>query len=116
MVNVEHRYHVVRTIDISVKPARSVQDDRQEMSSDSRGSWIKKAEAIDPNLVLHDVRTVPERERTLTHPRYAKYIEKHGTNKVIVKAHTKSFPMRSDPDRVTRAKAKRYEQKPEIPS
>jgi hypothetical protein len=108
-IHTEHGFHVIRTVDISVKPPKRPHDeDKQEEPSSPRSSWVKKAEAIDPHLVYHDVRTVPEKERTLSHPRYANYIKKHG-NKVKVKAHTKSFPMLNNHMRMIRAKAKLYE-------
>jgi hypothetical protein len=66
---------------------------------------------IDPDLVKDNVRDIPERERKLSSPHYDNYIKKHGTNIVKVKAHKKSFPMLNDHNRVTRAKAKRYEKK-----
>jgi hypothetical protein len=119
-VTEERHFHVVRTIDISVKPPKADRDEGEgatrETGESSRGSWVERAKAIDPDLVKHDVRKIPERERTLSLPRYAKYIQEHGTNKVKVKAHTKSFPMLNDSNRVTRVKAKRYDRKPKTAS
>ena len=110
VINIERRFHIVRTIDISVKaPKPAHEEDEQEVQAMPRGSWLKKAEERNPDLVSYEVRVIPERERTLSHPRYANYIKKHGTNKVKVKAHSRSFPLLNDPLRVTRVRARRYE-------
>lgn len=100
---------VVRTIDVSVRPARHTGEEEEDTSIVSpRGSWVERAKAIDPNRVKTEERDVPERKRTLSYPRYAKYIAKHGINEVTVRAHTRTIPLLNLP-RTTRARAKRYD-------
>jgi hypothetical protein len=98
---------VVRTIDVSVRPVRQTDDSADHSSPHaSRGSWVERAREQDPDLVKDEERQVPERTRTLRHPRYQAYIEKHG-NKVTVKAHTRTIHLLNLP-RTTNARAKRY--------
>jgi hypothetical protein len=99
---------VVRTIDVSVRSVCQADDEAEPLSSHaSRGSWVERAKAQDPGLVKKEERQVPERKRTLRSPRYANYIQKHGTNIVTVKAHTRTIPLLNLP-RTTRARARRY--------
>ncbi len=99
---------VVRTIDVSVRPVRRTDDDAEHRSPHaSRGSWMERARKQGSDLVKDEERQVPERTRTLKHPRYQRYIEKHG-NKVTVKAHTRTVHSLNLP-RTTHARAKRYD-------
>lgn len=98
---------MVRTIDVSVRPVRRTDDEGERSSPHaSRGSWVERAREQDPDRVKDEERQVPERTRTLKHPRYRAYIEKHG-NKVTVKAHTRTVHLLNLP-RTTNAQAKRY--------
>ncbi len=103
-VDFEYRYRIVRSIDIADAPIPS-----ETKTNDQRGSWVEVLSSIDPALVFYDEREVPLRTRTLRHPRYAKYIEQHGTNQVEVRPHTRRVPMRADPKAMTQVTAKRYQ-------
>jgi hypothetical protein len=78
----EHQYRIVRHIDIAAPP--KIHSKQTEMH---RGSWVEALTTIDPSLVDFDEREIPERTRTLHNPRFAKYIEEHGTNQVKVRPH-----------------------------
>jgi hypothetical protein len=97
----EHQYRIVRHIDIAAPPQKS----RSKEPKTHRGSWVDALSAIDSELVDFDEREIPERTRTLHDPRFAKYIEEHGTNQVKVRPHHRTVPIRSDPKRITEVMA-----------
>jgi hypothetical protein len=101
-VDIEYRYRVVRDIDIADAPPPI-----EPKGAAQRGSWVEALSSIDPALVFYDEREIPLRTRTLRHPRYAKYIEQHGTNQIEVRPHIKHVPMRADPKAMTKVTAKR---------
>jgi hypothetical protein len=106
-IEVEHHYRVVRHIDIvSTPPPRSPQD------PGFQGSWLEALLSIDPDLVTFDEREIPLQTRTLRHPRYARYIEQHGTNQVEVRPHRKRVPMRTDPTAMTKITATQQHKQP----
>jgi hypothetical protein len=104
--DLEYRYRVVRSIDIAAVPERM-----QVESKSQRGSWVEALASINPALVFYDEREIPLSTRTLRHPRYARYIEQHGTNQVEVRPHTKHIPMRADPKAMTKVTTKKRQRK-----
>jgi hypothetical protein len=103
-ITLEYRYRVVRSIDITTAPEQTKAE-----SAGLRGSWVEALASINPALIFYDEREIPLSVRTLKHPRYAKYIEQHGTNQVEVRPHIKHIPMRADPKAMTRVTAETHQ-------